>query len=306
MGNKLSANRNVQHIYAINKQLKEESSYQSEESQSHAETLAQTLTFITDTSQQDEERMNTHHFALKEMFGSNFLKTIENHVDFNSSSTTTLDIGCGAGTWLMDMATEFPAAKFVGIDKETLFPQIIRPANVDFHEGDVRNGLPFEDNYFDFVQIRLFLLAFDMNEWDNCLKEVYRVLKPGGYIQWTEPKLVDNGDEIVTEFSTRVRDMLLSKNQDPKIIEHQADMLKQHGFIPKEKSTKAIPLSNHPLSKEFMFIINISLDYCKPIIVQMYQHTSDEQFLRFKKSILVHRQRSSEATWSCVVAQKPL
>ena len=31
----------------------------------------------------------------------NFLKTIEGDVDFNSSSTKTLDIGCGAGTWLM-------------------------------------------------------------------------------------------------------------------------------------------------------------------------------------------------------------
>ena len=88
------------------------------------------------------------------------------------------------------MATEFPTAKFVGIDKEALFPQIIRPANVEFYEGDVRNGLPFEDNYFDLVQIRLFLLAFDMSDWEGCLKEVYRVLKPGGYIQWTEPKLM--------------------------------------------------------------------------------------------------------------------
>ena len=40
-----------------------------------------------------------------------------------------------------------------------------------------------------------------------------------------------------------VHDMLVSRNQDPEIIEHQIDMLKQHGFVPKEKITKAIPLS---------------------------------------------------------------
>ena len=57
MGNKLSSNRNLQDIYTINKQLSENVSYRSEDSQT--ETLAQTLTFITDTAQQDEERMNT-------------------------------------------------------------------------------------------------------------------------------------------------------------------------------------------------------------------------------------------------------
>ncbi|KAI8088046.1 S-adenosyl-L-methionine-dependent methyltransferase [Gilbertella persicaria] len=234
------------------------------------------------------------------MFGANYTQTVRENINFNSTSTQVLDIGCG-----LDMATEFPVAQFIGIDKDSLFPQTIRPANVTFKEGDVRNGLDFPDNTFDLVQIRLFLLAFDMNDWDNFFKEAYRVLKPNGYIQWMEPKMADEGNETVRGFSAEVTKMMREKNQDPKIHEHLEAILSKHGFIPKEKITKAVPLKNHPLSDEFMFIIDISLDYCKPIIIGMYRLTSDEEFLDFKKNLLESRRSSSAATWSCVAAQKP-
>jgi ubiquinone/menaquinone biosynthesis C-methylase UbiE len=55
---------------------------------------------------------------------------------------------------------------------------------------DVTDGLPFEDDTFDFVHLRLFVLAFNEMQWDKSLKEIYRVIKPGGYIQLMEVNLV--------------------------------------------------------------------------------------------------------------------
>jgi ubiquinone/menaquinone biosynthesis C-methylase UbiE len=63
-----------------------------------------------------------------------------------------------------------------------IFPNNIRPANVDFIVGNVLEGLDFEDNTFDVVNICLFILAFKSDQWVPVLKEIKRVLKPGGFI----------------------------------------------------------------------------------------------------------------------------
>lgn len=87
------------------------------------------------------------------------------------------------------MATEYSHTQFVGIDKLPLFPQDIRPANVTFKEADVLAGLPFEDNSFDLIQMRLFLVTFNRTQYIESLNEIHRLLKPGGFIQLVEPQI---------------------------------------------------------------------------------------------------------------------
>lgn len=98
------------------------------------------------------------------------------------------------------MATEYPNTHFIGIDQLPLFPQDIRPANVTFRQSDVLAGLPFEDNSFDFIQMRLFLLAFNRTNWIDALNEVYRLLKPGGYVQLLEAQLMVNLVSILYKY----------------------------------------------------------------------------------------------------------
>lgn len=88
------------------------------------------------------------------------------------------------------MATEHPAAQFIGLDKVRLFPKTIRPANVSFEQRDVTLGLPYKDNTFDLVHMRLFLMAFNKFDYDECLKEVYRVTKPNGIFQLMEVEMI--------------------------------------------------------------------------------------------------------------------
>ncbi|KAI8973480.1 hypothetical protein BDF20DRAFT_654822 [Mycotypha africana] len=49
----------------------------------------------------EDDRMNANQFALKALFEGNFLKTVGENIDFASTSTKVLDIGCGAGGWIM-------------------------------------------------------------------------------------------------------------------------------------------------------------------------------------------------------------
>lgn len=100
-----------------------------------------------------------------------------------------------------DVATEFPGSKFYGIDIYDIFPSNIRPPNVEFQARDALEGLPFPDNTFDLVNLRLFIISVKRNEWPIVLNEIYRILKPGGFIQCCEAgMLVRLLDEFILSF----------------------------------------------------------------------------------------------------------
>ncbi|KAI8368972.1 S-adenosyl-L-methionine-dependent methyltransferase, partial [Blakeslea trispora] len=94
-----------------------------------------------------------------------------------------LDIGCGAGTWILEMATEYPQADFIGIDEHPGFPTHIKPSNSHFVAHSVRKGLPFEDKSFDFVHMRMMMIYFTPEELSSLLLEISRVMKHGAYLE---------------------------------------------------------------------------------------------------------------------------
>ncbi|KAL1916128.1 uncharacterized protein VTP21DRAFT_6132 [Calcarisporiella thermophila] len=97
-----------------------------------------------------------------------------------------LDVGCGPGIWTMEMATEYPRSQFHGIDICDMFPQQIRPANCHFQIADILKRLPFEDAQFDFIYIRCMSLAVFQSEWPDVISEIFRIIKPGGYLEFVE------------------------------------------------------------------------------------------------------------------------
>ena len=75
-----------------------------------------------------------------------------------------LDIACGTGIWILEMASEFPQAQFYGIDLSTMYPADIKPAKTHFCQGDVLNGLPYMDAYFDYVHMSLVYNCFSFED----------------------------------------------------------------------------------------------------------------------------------------------
>jgi len=83
----------------------------------------------------------------------------------------------------MNMALEYSASVFVGIDVVPVFPED-HPPNSIFLKCNILNGLPFPDNTFDFVRQRYLLYTIDWQAWkEKVVKELIRVTKPGGYIE---------------------------------------------------------------------------------------------------------------------------
>ena len=81
------------------------------------------------------------------------------------------------------MATNYPNAKITGIDVSSIQPLQVKSKNFTFIQGNIFEGLPFADDYFDFVYQRFLAPAIPKDKWPFVIRELTRVLKPGGYLE---------------------------------------------------------------------------------------------------------------------------
>ncbi|RUP48256.1 hypothetical protein BC936DRAFT_144786, partial [Jimgerdemannia flammicorona] len=118
----------------------------------------------------------------------------------------------------MVYGSEFPNSSFVGVDISDMFPQAIKPPNTTFTVANVLDGLPFEDNSFDYVFQRLLVFAFTRSQWAIAIRELIRVTKPGGWIELSESDTEPQRTGSVTrEMSQRVTHALRARGIDPLI-----------------------------------------------------------------------------------------
>ncbi|KAI7864191.1 S-adenosyl-L-methionine-dependent methyltransferase [Spinellus fusiger] len=180
----------------------------------------------------DEEEMDRlvgQHFALKTFFDGNVINDPDILQLFDNGAKV-LDVGCGPGTWVMDVATDFPCCECIGIDMSEVFPHTIRPSNVIFQSANVLECIPYPDNSIDFVNVRLLVMALRKEEWPVLLKEIFRVLKPGGYIQSTESGLIEDGNEFICRVESCVTEEMIERGQDTTIVYRLQEMMEDTKF----------------------------------------------------------------------------
>src|SRR4051812_19930464 len=94
----------------------------------------------------------------------------------------------------LEMSTEHTETNFTGIDISAVWPTEIRPRNCRFQVVDATQGLPFEDDTFDFVYQRFMIMGYLAKDWPFVIQELVRVTKPGGIIELTEIPLISNAN----------------------------------------------------------------------------------------------------------------
>jgi ubiquinone/menaquinone biosynthesis C-methylase UbiE len=118
-----------------------------------------------------------------------------------------LDLGCGPGQWVLDVAYEYPKIAVTGIDICNMMIEYARAHarvqgldNAHFQVMDITKPLEFGDNSFDLVNGRL--IAFlSPEQWTGLLRECMRIVRPGGVIRLTENEVVTTSLATDTAFS---------------------------------------------------------------------------------------------------------
>lgn len=112
-----------------------------------------------------------------------------------SNIHSVLDVGCGPGGWVLDVAHAYPKIKVTGIDISKLMAEYARAQarvqwldNATFIAMDALKPLEFPGNSFDLVNARFISSFTPKTAWPGVVQEFLRVLRPGGVIRLTEPE----------------------------------------------------------------------------------------------------------------------
>lgn len=109
-----------------------------------------------------------------------------------------VDLGCGPGGWVLDVAFELPEAEVEGVDVSRIMVDYANARartqqlpNASFGVMDITQPLDFPDNAFDLVNARFLVGVLPKERWTSFIAECTRILRPGGSIRLTE--MVDAG-----------------------------------------------------------------------------------------------------------------
>ncbi|RKP27248.1 S-adenosyl-L-methionine-dependent methyltransferase, partial [Syncephalis pseudoplumigaleata] len=196
----------------------------------------QTAPYCLPNDAEEADRLDQQHYILRALFGKNHLAPIDR-------PAYALDIGCGTGTWQMEMAAEFPSTEFIGIDISPIQPSTCLPANCHFEIANMLEDLPFADERFDYVHQRLTSFGLSEEKLDILLSEHARVCSPGGWLElletdW-EPR---DGGEAAAVWGDYLRRLCEKRGCNPRAIFELVPSIELAGFTDVRRLMVQVPL----------------------------------------------------------------
>ncbi|KAF9075063.1 S-adenosyl-L-methionine-dependent methyltransferase [Rhodocollybia butyracea] len=227
-----------------------------------------------------------------------------------------LESATGTGVWLLDVAHKVhPNVSLTGIDiSERLFPTQ-HPRNVTFAVHTVTCLPESWSNRFKLVNQRLLFGALTSEQWGMALSELYRVLKPGGWIQLLESTPDAPSSSSLGPTMKRYTDALaaafVNKGLPLDLNETLDQRLKDAGFVSVQKRMCALPrLDSQDLDFEFQGLKRLfmaSIPVLKPAFLATGMFESEEEIDTLGKDLDQEWDTPSQFLWkySVAYAQKP-
>jgi ubiquinone/menaquinone biosynthesis C-methylase UbiE len=122
-----------------------------------------------------------------------------------------LDVGCGAGSTLRQMAHAWPEHEYHGVD---LSPHYVRAARKRLHNvpevsliaGNAER-MAYRDDYFDAIVSVYLFHELPKEARRNVVREMFRALRPGGLLVIEDSAQLAESSEIATLLQRFVREM---------------------------------------------------------------------------------------------------
>lgn len=160
--------------------------------------------FVQDKSNQDEiERI----ISQGKMFTREMGGTLPEQ-SLPLASRSALDVACGTGGWLIELAKSYPAlTSLVGIDISDRMLDVARAQakearvadRVMFQTMDALGRLAFDDSTFDLVNLRFGVSFVRKWDWPKLFAEMARVLRSGGALRITDSHHIESNSDALNQ-----------------------------------------------------------------------------------------------------------
>ncbi|KZV86843.1 hypothetical protein EXIGLDRAFT_840469 [Exidia glandulosa HHB12029] len=160
-----------------------------------------------------------------------------------------LDSATGTGIWTVELASQSSlGVSFTGIDiSSALFPAPGHTSsNISFARENVLALPPAFDSTFTLVHQRLVGGAFPLSEWPLVVQALYRVTKPGGWVQLGENHSLgiceQRSDMPITArmLNNYVQKLLGARGLDMDCALHIEDWVRDAGFVNTGSTVQAL------------------------------------------------------------------
>ncbi|KAL1934325.1 hypothetical protein VTP01DRAFT_6507 [Rhizomucor pusillus] len=224
----------------------------------------------TETSLPDDwdlqDRFFTAHQAIKKLFGSNVTETVRPKL---VPGACIVEIGCGNGPWIIDTATQYPHCQFIGIEvpKESPPPPSIALPNVQFQFIEsFEDKLPLPSQSVDAIHMRAMSFRLWKRSWPALIREIQRVLKPGGVLETIEAHFNPSGSMMIESFVQTLRSICKRFGQDYDFSSKVGEYLDNAGMHVVFKQREVVHLgSDGKLAEEFIAILLRSFEIVHPV-----------------------------------------
>jgi len=198
--------------------------------------------YMLDRNSLESARLSYQHQCMIARQGYYLHPTILAALDSSrdtSKPLRVLDLATGNGIWAIELASSLASSdrsvEILGLDVSSAHfpPKQTWPNNVTFEIWDLFTDVREQDlGSFDVVHIRFIisLLWQDHQRRERALQQFYRLLKPGGYLQWQEgaPPVYDIVTGCNSEGSCEVSE---EWDQHFQLVDDHLPMLKSTIFL---------------------------------------------------------------------------
>jgi ubiquinone/menaquinone biosynthesis C-methylase UbiE len=131
-----------------------------------------------------------------------------------------LEIGCGPGSWSLDVARSYPTCTVVGIDSSAAmigYAQSLKDlhglANVHFKRMSSDARLHFAPESFNLMTMHWNIASLCAMDWSQLLQDCVQAVRPGGTLRIVEEDLLgQNNGAALTQLSRFCRQLLHQKS----------------------------------------------------------------------------------------------
>ncbi|KAF8544207.1 S-adenosyl-L-methionine-dependent methyltransferase [Trichophaea hybrida] len=213
------------------------------------------------TDEKEQDRLDLHHEIMLQLLHGNY------HLAPLDNPQRILDIGTGTGIWAIDIAYRYPSAEVIGTDLSPIQPKWV-PPNCKFEVDDAEQEWTYRPDFFDFIHSRNLNQA--VSNWPKLMREVYRCIKPGGYVELAElgckifsddnSVADDNQFKHYLDLLAEAMDKLGRPNATQQILRER---LERAGFVDIEITSAKQPFGPWPKESQRKRIGTLTLLMCE-------------------------------------------